>query len=134
MTDRRSVHSASPYEKMFGFCRARRIGDRIEVAGTAPIGEDGHSVAVGDPTAQARRCFEIIAEALEELGGSLADVVRTRMFLTHADDWKAIGEVHGEIFGGLEIPPVATMVEVSGLIDHRWRVEIEAEAVLTESS
>jgi enamine deaminase RidA (YjgF/YER057c/UK114 family) len=127
-TDRRQVNSASPFEALFGFCRAHRIGERIFVAGTAPIGPDGETVGVGDPAAQARRCFDIIGVALEELGGSYANVVRTRMFLTDIDDWDAIGRVHGEYFA--DVQPVSTMVAVARLIDPDWRVEIEAEALL----
>ena len=97
--DRRSVLSASPFEELFGFCRASRVGNRIHVAGTAPIGAEGLTVGLGDPAAQARRCFDIIGEALRELGGSYEDVVRTRMFLTDIDDWEVIGRVHGDYFG-----------------------------------
>ena len=128
MSGRRDVRSASPYEKLFGFCRALRVGDRVLVAGTAPIGDDGQTVAPGDAAVQARRCFEIIVRALERLGATPNDVVRTRMFLTHIDDWEAVGRVHGEVFG--EAAPVATMVGVSRLIDPDWRVEIEAEALV----
>jgi enamine deaminase RidA (YjgF/YER057c/UK114 family) len=120
------VSSASPYESLFGFCRALRSGDVVHVAGTAPIGDDGKPFAPGNPAAQTRRCFEIARRSLEELGASLDDVVRTRMFLTNIDDWKEVGQVHGEIFK--EVRPVTTMVEVSRLIDPEWRVEIELEA------
>ncbi len=126
MPEIRCITTASPYEAQFGFCRALRIGDRIEVAGTAPIGPDGETVGVGDPEAQARRCFEIIIEAIERLGGSARNVVRTRMFLTHIEDWEVVGRVHGEFFG--DIKPVATMIGVDRLIDPDWRVEFEAEA------
>ena len=128
--DRRRVSSASPFEELFGFCRATRVGDRIHVAGTAPIGSDGSTVAVGDPEAQARRCFDIIGAALEELGGSYDDVVRTRMFLTDIDDWEAVGRVHGDYFRNIQ--PVSTMVAVARLIDPDWRIEIEADAVLVK--
>ncbi len=124
------LNSASPYEKAFGFCRAIRIGDRIEIAGTAPIGDDGKTVGAGDPAAQARRCFEIVGRALAHFGASYRHVVRTRMFLTDIDDWKLIGPVHGEFFSAA--PPVATMVGVATLIDPDWAVEIEAEAVFVE--
>ena len=126
--DRRRVSSSSPFEELFGFCRATRIGDRIHVAGTAPIGPDGSTVGVGDPAAQARRCFDIIGDALGELGGSYDDVVRTRMFLTDIDDWEAVGRVHGDYFR--HIRPVSTMVAVARLIDPDWRVEIEADALI----
>lgn len=124
------VHSASPYERRYGFCRALRRGARIEVAGTAPIGEDGHTVP-GDAAAQAARCFTLAMRCVEELGGTVDDVVRTRMYITDAADAERIGAVHGRFFG--EAPPVATMVVVAGLLDPDWRVEIELEAhVLTD--
>ena len=129
--DRRSVLSASPFEESFGFCRATRVGNWIHVAGTAPIGAEGLTVGLGDPAAQARRCFDIIGAALRELGGSYEDVVRTRMFLTDIDDWEVIGRVHGDYFR--DIQPVSTMVAVARLIDPDWRVEIEADALLVES-
>ena len=128
MTDRSSVSSASPFEVQFGFCRGVRHGNVIHVAGTAPIGEDGSTVGIGNPAAQARRCFEIIQRTIEQLGGSLDNVVRTRMFLTRIDDWQTVGAVHGEFFG--DVRPVSTMVQVAALIDPDWRVEMEAEALL----
>ncbi|HZV50062.1 MAG TPA: RidA family protein [Candidatus Dormibacteraeota bacterium] len=126
---RRRVTSGSPFEERIGFCRALRVGDRVLVAGTAPIWP--HGEVDPDPGAQARRCFEIIARSLRELGADLADVVRTRMFLVDAADAEAVGAVHGEVFGSHR--PVATMVVVAGLLDPRWRVEVEAEAVLAEA-
>jgi enamine deaminase RidA (YjgF/YER057c/UK114 family) len=124
-SERASVSSGSPYEDRFGFSRALRIGRRVLVAGTAPISANGE--VDPDPAAQTRLCLEIIASALETLGATLADVVRTRMYIVDRDDAEAVGAAHGEVFG--EHRPVATMVIVSGLLDHRWRVEIEAEAV-----
>lgn len=123
---RRARHgSASPFERSIGFSRAVRVGSRISVSGTAPIGPDGRTVP-GDAADQARRCLGVIREAIEALGGRLEDVVRTRVFLTHRDDWPAVGAVHGEVFG--HVRPAATMVVVAGLLDPAWRVEIEAEA------
>lgn len=122
---RRSCRSASPFEESIGFSRAVRQGQRILVSGTAPIGVDGQTVE-GDAYAQARRCFEIICQAIEALGGQAGDVVRTRMYLTRAEDWQAVGKAHGEVFRGID--PAATMVVVKELLDPRWRVEIEAEA------
>ena len=122
---RRFHRSASPYESEIGFCRAVRHGDRIAVSGTAPIAADG-TTQPGGAGEQARRCFEIIGEALEALGGGLEHVVRTRMYLIDADDWREVGRAHGDAFRGTD--PAATMVVVSGLLDSRWRVEIEAEA------
>ncbi|MGE3271405.1 MAG: RidA family protein [Chloroflexota bacterium] len=123
---RQRVASGSPYEGTIGFCRAMRVGDRILVAGTAPIWPDGSCDP--DPEVQARRCFEIILEALGQLGGEARHVVRTRMFLTDATYSEAVGAAHGAVFA--EVRPVATMVVVAGLLDPRWKVEIEAEAIL----
>lgn len=127
---RKRITSGSPFESTVGFSRAVRVGNRVVVAGTAPIGADGGTVAPGDAAAQTRRCLEIIRAALAEAGASLADVVRTRTYLTHADDWQAVGAVHGEFFG--EARPASTMVVVATLLDPDWQVEIEAEAVIGE--
>ncbi len=126
---KRRHRSASPYEEQVGFSRAVRAGGRILVSGTAPIGADGKTVA-GDAYVQARRCFEIAIEAVEALGGSAGDVVRTRMYMTDAGDWPAVGRAHGERFRGVD--PAATMVVVKALIDPAWRVEIEVEAQLDD--
>jgi len=123
-----NISSKSPFEASIGFSRAVRVGNRIWVGGTAPIGLDGKTVGVGNPKAQTRRCFEIIGEALAEAGAGFEHVVRTRMFVTDVANWEAIGRAHGEVFG--DIRPAATMVEVSGLIDPDWLVEIEADAVI----
>jgi enamine deaminase RidA (YjgF/YER057c/UK114 family) len=117
----------SPYEALYGFSRALRVGDRILVSGTAPVESDGSSTQ-GNAATQARRCFGIILSAVEELGGSAADVVRTRMFITDPEDADAIGAVHGEVFR--DVRPAATMVVVSALLRDEWRVEIEAEALV----
>lgn len=122
---RRRVSSGSPYEQTIGFSRAIRVGARIVVSGTAPIWPDGS--VDPDPEAQARRCLEIIVKAVEEAGGSADEIVRTRMYLTDAADAEAVGRAHAAVFG--EIRPAATMVVVAGLLDERWKVEIEAEAV-----
>jgi enamine deaminase RidA (YjgF/YER057c/UK114 family) len=124
--DPQRVASGSPFEQGFGFSRAVRRGRRVIVSGTAPIWPDGSCDT--DPAAQARRCLEIIAEALSEAGAELAHVVRTRMYIVDPVDSDAVGAVHGEAFG--EIRPAATMVVVAGLLDRRWKVEIEAEAEL----
>ena len=128
---RRFTQSASPFEAAIGFSRAVRSGNRILVSGTAPVGADGSSTP-GDAAAQARRCFAIILGAIEELGGSAADVVRTRMFITDPADADAVGAVHGEIFG--DIRPAATMVVVSALLRAEWRIEIEAEALVGDDT
>ncbi len=123
---RQLVASGSSFEKTIGFSRAVRVGGRVLVSGTAPVWPDGS--CPDDAAVQARRCFEIIAQALAEAGASLTDVVRTRMFLVHSSAADAVGAVHGELFA--EIRPAATMVIVAGLLDPRWKVEIEAEAVI----
>lgn len=120
--------SASPFEARIGFCRAVRDGEFIAVSGTAPIGPDGRTAGVGDPAAQTRRCFQVVREALESLGGSLEDVIRTRVYITRLEDWEAIGSAHGEIFG--DIRPASTILQVQGLLDPEWRVEVEADAVV----
>jgi len=120
------VSSGSPFESTIGFSRAIRVGDRVLVAGTAPIWPDGSCDR--DAARQARRCFEIIGEALATAGAGLDDVVRTRMYITSPDDAEAVGSVHGELFARAR--PVATMVVVAALLDPRWKVEIEAEAAL----
>ena len=121
--------SASPYEALVGFSRAIRHGQRILVSGTAPIGPDGETVE-GDAYVQAMRCLETVNEAIEGLGGRREDVVRTRMYVGDAADWEAVGRAHGEFFG--EVFPTATMVAVKELLDPRWKVEIEAEAIVPD--
>ncbi|WP_168071054.1 RidA family protein [Sphingomonas kaistensis] len=123
----RRTEGSSPYEAAYGFSRAVRVGERILVSGTAPVEPDGSSTP-GDAAAQARRCFAIILKAVEDLGGSAADVVRTRMYIVDPADADAVGQVHGEIFGGVR--PAATMVVVSALLRAEWLVEIEAEALV----
>ncbi len=130
--ERKNISSGNPYEKQIGFSRAVRAGNTIWVSGTAPVGADGKTVGAGDPAAQTRRCLEIIATALAKAGAGLEHVVRTRIFVTDAANWEAIGRVHGEVFG--EIRPAATMVEVSALIDSDWLVEIEADAVIGDDA
>ena len=122
------VPSGSPYEPIIGFSRAVRVGDSISIGGTAPIGVDGKTVAVGDAAGQARRCYEIIGKALAEAGASFDDVVRTRTMLTNIANWEAVGKVRGEIFK--DIRPVDTMVEVTRFIDPEWLLEIEVDAVV----
>jgi enamine deaminase RidA (YjgF/YER057c/UK114 family) len=124
--ERRRVRSGSPFEDRFGFSRAIRVGRRVLVSGTAPIWPDGHCDP--DPGAQARRCCELISTALAELGAGPADVTRTRMLITDPGVAGAVGAVHREFFAAAA--PAATMVVVAGLLDSRWVVEIEAEAML----
>jgi enamine deaminase RidA (YjgF/YER057c/UK114 family) len=120
------VGSGSPFEQRFGFSRAVRSDGRVIVSGTAPIWPDDSCDT--DAGVQARRCLEIIGEALREAGSDLEHVVRTRMFIVDAGDSDAVGKAHGEVFD--EVRPAATMVVVAGLLDPRWKVEIEAEARL----
>lgn len=127
---RKLISSGSPYEPKVGISRAVRAGPIVTVAGTAPLGPDGRTVGRGDAAAQARRCLEIIAAALEAAGASLRDVVRTRILLTRIDDWQAVAGVHGEFFR--DIRPVNTIMQVSRFIDPDWLVEIEADAVLDD--
>lgn len=123
---RKRVSSPSPWEPVIGFSRAIRVGDRVLVSGTAPIWPDGSCDP--DPAVQARRCLEIILDALARAGAGPGDVVRTRTYITSAKDAEAIGRVHGEAFGRAR--PASTMVVVAGFLDPRWKVEIEAEAVI----
>jgi enamine deaminase RidA (YjgF/YER057c/UK114 family) len=127
--ERKRVASGSPYEPVIGFSRAIAAGHHVSVAGTAPIMSDG-GAPPADAYGQTRRCLEIIVEALREAGASASDVVRTRTYLVNAGDWEEVGRAHGEVFG--EIRPASTMVVVIGFLDARWRVEIEADAVLDE--
>jgi enamine deaminase RidA (YjgF/YER057c/UK114 family) len=127
---RQHVSSGSPYEPRLGISRAVRSGRFIAVAGTAPIGPDGTTVGKGDPAAQARRCIEIIRNALEQSGANLSDVIRTRILLTRIEDWESVGQVHGEFFGNIR--PANTVMQVTSFIDPDWLVEIEADAVIED--
>ncbi|RTE06867.1 RidA family protein [Paenibacillus whitsoniae] len=125
--ERKKVFTGSPWEPQVGYCRAIRVGDRIEVAGTTAM-KDGEVVGEGDAYAQTQCITTTIQEALRELGAELSDVIRTRMFVTDISQWEAYGRAHGEFFR--DIQPVATMVEVQALIDPRLMIEIEVEAVV----
>ena len=122
------VFSGAQWEKTVGYCRAVRAGNHVFVSGSAPVAEGGGVHAPGDAYAQARRCLEIIDVALSKLGASLADIVRTRMFVTDISRWEEYGRAHGEIFG--TNPPATSMVEVRRLIDPGMLIEIEADAVV----
>lgn len=124
---RQLISIGSPYEPKVGISRAVRVGPIITVAGTAPIGSDGRTTGIGDAAAQARRCLEIIAAALEKAGASMKHVVRTRILLTRIDDWQAVAAVHGECFR--DIRPVNTIMQISRFIDPDWLIEVEADAV-----
>lgn len=121
--------SGSPYEPVIGFSRAAVAGHHVAVAATAPIMPDG-AEPPADAYDQAKRCLEIIIAALEEAGASSSDVVRTRCYLVAAEDWREVGRAHGDVFA--DVRPASAMIVVTGFIDPRWRVEIEADAVLDE--
>lgn len=127
---RQTVRSGSPLEPVISFSRAVRVGNQVNVAGTAPIGAGGRTEGAGDAYRQARRCLEIIEQALVEAGASLSDVTRTRIFLTGINDWEAVARAHGEVFR--EIMPACTVMEVSRFINPEWLVEIEADAVVSD--
>jgi enamine deaminase RidA (YjgF/YER057c/UK114 family) len=123
---RQKISGGSPYEPIIGFSRAVRVGNSVHLSGTGPVGADNEDVA-----GQTRRIFAIAAEALKKAGAALEDVVRTRMYLTRAEDWEAVGRVHGEFFS--EVRPAATMVVVAQLLNPAWRIEIEMDAVIPDS-
>ena len=127
---RQLISSGSPYEPRVGISRAVRVGSTIAVSGTAPLGPDGRTVGKGDPAAQARRCLEIISEALQRADASLDHVVRTRTLLTRIEDWESVAAVHGEFFGAIR--PANTIMQVSRFIDPDWLVELEADAVVSD--
>ena len=127
---RQLISTGSPYEPKVGISRAVRSGQIIAVTGTAPLGPDGKTVAIGDAAGQARRCLEIIQAAIEGLGGKMSDVTRTRILLTRIEDWDKVASVHGEFF--TNIRPANTIMQVVRFIDANWLVEIEADAVIGE--
>ena len=128
MSKRQNISTGAPWESIVGYCRAVRVGSHVAVSGTAPVGDNGEVVGVGDAYVQAKRCIEIIEQALKDAGSGLGEVVRTRMFVTDISQWEAIGRAHGEAFG--DIRPATAMVEVSQLIDPDMLVEIEADAII----
>ncbi|MFV2062032.1 MAG: RidA family protein [Chloroflexota bacterium] len=129
-TERQLISSGSPYEKTIGFSRAVRVGDRVVVAGTAPVWPDGS--VDPDVERQTDRCLEIMLGALAQAGASRADVIRTRTYLVDAADWEASGRAHGRVFA--DVRPASTMLVVAGLLDERWGVEMEAEAIIGSGS
>jgi enamine deaminase RidA (YjgF/YER057c/UK114 family) len=124
--DRRSARSGSPFEEPMAYSRAVRVGHTVSVSGTAPVWPDGE--VDPDPGAQARRCWEIALAALAELDGRPADVIRTRQYVVTADVAEAVGAVHGEVFG--DVRPASTMIVIAGLLDPRWLVEVELDAII----
>ena len=126
VANRQNISSGSPYEKAIGFSRAVRVGDRIVVSGTAPVWPDGSCAS--DPAVQARRCLEIIIASLAEAGARPDDVIRTRTYLIDAADAEAVSKVHGAFFD--HVLPASTMIVIAALLDPRWKVEIEAEALI----
>jgi enamine deaminase RidA (YjgF/YER057c/UK114 family) len=128
VSERHRVSSGSPFEPTIGFSRAVRVGEQVWISGTGPVWPDGS--CTDDAGVQARRCFAIILAALEEAGATIDDVVRTRMYLTSVDDAEVVSSVHGELFA--RIRPAATMVVVAALLDPRWKVEIEVDALIRQ--
>jgi enamine deaminase RidA (YjgF/YER057c/UK114 family) len=124
---RQNISGGSPFEPIIGFSRAVRVGNVVHLAGTGPVGADN-----ADAEGQTRRIFAIAEEALAKAGTSFKDVVRTRMYLTHVEDWETVGRVHGEFFSN--VGPAATMVVVAKLVNPSWRIEIEMDAVIAEAS
>jgi enamine deaminase RidA (YjgF/YER057c/UK114 family) len=127
--ERRVVPAESPFVATVGYSRAVRVGPHVHVSGTAPI-MPGEAEPPIDPYEQTKRCLEIVVAALEEVGARPEDVVRTRAYLTDADDWKDVGRAHGEVFGAVR--PASSFLVVSSLLDPRWKVELEAEALVAE--
>ena len=125
---RKNVTYGQSLEQEIGFSKAVRIGNIIAVTGTAPIASDGSVATPGDVYGQAKRCLEIIKDVIEQAGGSLNDVIRTRILLTDMNTWKDAAKAHGEVFS--EIKPACTFVEVSRFINPEWLIEIEADAIL----
>jgi enamine deaminase RidA (YjgF/YER057c/UK114 family) len=126
--ERKNISSGSIYEEPIGFSRAVRIGKLIAISGTAPITGNGTTAFPGDLYRQTRQCIEIIKKAIEDAGGNLKNVIRTRVYLVNISDWKNAARAHGEYFAAIK--PACTFVEVKGLIKNDWLVEMEADCIL----
>ena len=125
---RKLISSGSPFEPQIGFSRAVRVGPFVAVSGTAPIAPDGGVASPGDMYGQTKRCLEIISQAIAQAGLSMDSVIRTRVMLTDMSRWREAAKAHGEVFG--KIKPASTFVEVKGLVERDWLVEIEADCVV----
>lgn len=129
--ERRLVPARSPFAGVVGYSRAVRVGAHVSVSGTAPIMPEGVEPPA-DAYGQTKRCLEIVVDALRELGAGPEHVVRTRIYLTRAEDWEEVGRAHGEVFG--EVRPASAMLVIAGLLDPRWLVELEADAIVPTDS
>ncbi len=124
------IGSGAPWEPLYGYCRVARAGNVVAVSGSAAVGPDGEVVGEGDMYSQTRRCLEVVTEALEKVGAVPSDVIRTRVFVTDISQWESVAKAHAAVFG--KAPPTTSLVEVSGLIDPRMLVEIEADAIVLD--
>ena len=131
-TERKLIESDTEWESAVGYSRAVRVGPHVYVSGTTATDDAGQVIGVGDPYEQTREALAIAVDAVEEAGGTVGDVVRTRMFVTDIDDWEAVGTAHREYFG--DVRPAATMVQVDRLIDPDHLVEVEVEAYVPDPS
>lgn len=129
--DRKNISSGSPMEEPIGFSRASRVGNVIAVAGTAAIGPDGQTVGIKNVYEQTKYCIEIMKKAIEEAGGSLQNVIRTRIMLVDMSSWEEAAKAHGEFFSNIR--PACTFVEVKGFINKEWLVETEADCIIIEN-
>jgi enamine deaminase RidA (YjgF/YER057c/UK114 family) len=130
MATRTNISSGAPYEPIFGYSRAVKVGNQVFVSGSTAIQPDGTVAGVGDPYAQAIATFRTIEKALQQAGASMKHVVRTRMFATNLNHTDAIGKAHAEFFR--DVRPASTLVEISRLVHPDMLIEIEADAVITD--